>query len=142
MAIMLSTLNACSKGGLDPVDPGNGPGTGNPNHTYNNEDTIAPVLEIHSPVEMQVFTSGSSIEVKGKISDDLGLYQGRITIVNNANNSVLKEQLYEIHGTILYNFNISYLSSVSSPSQYTVTVFFEDHGLNTVTKSVKIKVNP
>jgi hypothetical protein len=31
---------------------------------------------------------------------------------------------------------------VSSTSNYTITVSFEDHGYNTVTRSVKIKVNP
>lgn len=43
---------------------------------------------------------------------------------------------------ITYNFNLNHTSSVPIITNYTVTVFFEDHGLNSVSKTVKIKVNP
>jgi hypothetical protein len=89
-----------------------------------------------------VFISGNVINVTGRITDDLGLYRGSIRITNDANNAVVKEQLYEIHFVLSYDFNISYTTNVSVPSNYTVTVFFEDHGYNNATKSVKVKVNP
>lgn len=141
LALCITLICSCGKGSPVAPEPGGG-GNGNPNHNLNNDDTTAPVLQILSPVDMQAYSSGSAIQVKGKITDDLGLYQGRIRILNDANGSVLKEQLYEIHGTVAYNFDISYVATVTAASQYTVSVFFEDHGLNTVTKSVKVKVNP
>src|SRR5689334_2965176 len=82
---------ACSKGGSS-ADNGGGP-----HPTPSPVDTIAPVLTINTPTPNQVFTSGNIINVTGRITDDLGLYRGSIRITNDANNAILKEQLYEIH---------------------------------------------
>jgi hypothetical protein len=127
---------SCTKG-TTPGDDGSGnihPNTGS--------DTLAPVITITTPVIDQIFANGSIINVTGKLTDDLGLYQGSIRIVNDANNAIMKEQLYEIHGLLSYDFAIAYTATVTIASNYTVTVSFEDHGLNKTTKSVKIKVNP
>ena len=134
-------FTACSSGGIDPNDPGSG-GAGHGGAGSSPQDTTAPVLNIATPVENQVFTSGAAINVTGSITDDLGLYRGNIRITNDANGQLLKEQLYEIHYVLAYNFNVSYIPLVTASSDYTVSVSFEDHGLNSVTKSVKIKVNP
>ncbi len=138
-SFLVVIVAACSKGGLGTTDNGIGGGGA---HDSGIVDTIPPTLEIYTPTDNQVFNSGNSINVTGKISDDLGLYRGSITITNDANGAVLKEQLYEIHYVLSYNFNISYTTSVNTPSDYTVTVSFEDHGLNWATKSVKVRVNP
>jgi hypothetical protein len=127
---------ACSKGGTSSDDGGGAHPTPSP------IDTIAPSLNINTPTSNQVFTSGNVINVTGRITDDLGLYRGSIRITNDANGALLKEQLYEIHYVLAYDFNISYTTSVTVPSDYTVTVFFEDHGYNNAAKSVKVKVNP
>jgi hypothetical protein len=131
-------VTACSKGSSSSTDHGGG----GPNPTPSPIDTIAPTLTINTPTSNQVFTSGNVINVTGRISDDLGLYRGSIRITNDANGTLLKEQLYEIHYVLSYDFNISYTTNVTIPSDYTVTVFFEDHGFNNATKSVKVKVNP
>jgi hypothetical protein len=129
---------ACSKG----TSSSNHPGGGGPNPTPSPIDTIAPSLTINTPTSNQVFTSGNVINVSGRITDDLGLYRGSIRITNDANNAVVKEQLYEIHYVLSYDFSVSYTANVTVPSNYTVTVFFEDHGLNNAARSVKVKVNP
>ncbi len=136
MAAIVS-LMACSKGGGSVDDSGGGV-----HFTPSPDDTTKPVLDIYTPTINQVFTSGNNINVTGRITDDLGLYRGSIRITDDANGNVLKEQLYEIHFVTSYNFSINYTATVSVPSNYTVTVFFEDHGYNNATKSVKIKVNP
>jgi hypothetical protein len=127
------TIMSCSKGG-----------TANDTdlHIVNLTDTIPPILEINTPLPNQVFTGSNTINVTGKITDESGLYRGSVNIVNDANGDVLKEQLYEIHGILSYNFNVAYTPSVTTVSNYTVTVSFEDHGLNTTTQSIKVKVNP
>ena len=127
---------ACSKGGSYSDSGGGSHPTPSP------IDTIAPVLIINTPTANQIFASGNVINISGRITDDLGLYRGSIRITNDANNAILKEQLYEIHYVLGYDFNISYTTNVTVPSDYTVTVFFEDHGYNNATKSVKVKVNP
>jgi hypothetical protein len=129
-------LVACSKGSGAAPDDGGG------THIINNNDTTAPVVEIFTPVDAQVFTNGAVISMTGKITDIGGLYKGTIRIINDATGAVVKEQLYEIHGFQSYNFNLSHTASVTSVSDYTVTVTFEDHGLNQTSKSVKIKVTP
>jgi hypothetical protein len=129
---------ACSKGGSsgDFVDPNGG------GHVTNSSDTIPPGITINTPADNQVFSSGNTIPVSGRATDNNGLYRGHIRITNDANGALLKEQLYEIHGLLGYNFSINYATAVSATSNYTITVWFEDHGYNGVTRSVKVKVNP
>jgi phosphate-selective porin len=137
-SVLVIVLAACSKGGTATDD-----GDGNDGqHVLTPTDVTAPIIEIATPAANQVFLSGNLITITGKLTDDYGLYRGSIRITNDANGTVLKEQLYEIHGLLLYNYSISYTANVTASADYTVTVTFEDHGLNTSTKSVKIKVNP
>ena len=100
-----------------------------------------PDIAIFTPTVNLVFANGGLINMTGRITDDFGLYRGTIRVVNEANGVVLVNQPYEIHGMLLYNFNISHTASVAA-SDYTVTVSFEDHGSNTATKSIKVKINP
>ncbi len=132
MTILTVVLISCSKGGSVPDDQ----------HIIDNNDLIAPVIEITTPTDGQVFSYGNSISVTGKVTDVGGLYRGSIRITNDANGALIKEQLYEIHGFQLYNFNITHPASVAVASDYTVTVRFEDHGNNVTAASVKVKVNP
>lgn len=134
-AITIAAVS-CSKGGAT-ADNGNGGG-----HINNPSDTIPPALIVNTPTDNQVFSNGNVITVSGRITDTEGLYRGSIRITNDANGSLVKEQLYEIHGVPLYNFSVSHAAVVSTASDYTVTVWFEDHGYNAASKSVKIKVNP
>jgi hypothetical protein len=134
-AVIMVAISACSKGGTS-TDNGGNPHVETPN------DTIPPQITIFTPNDNQVFSTGNVINISGKVTDDYGLYRGTIRIVNDANGAALLTQPYEIHGILLYNFNINQTASVGVATDYTVTVSFEDHGYNTATKSVKIKVNP
>ncbi len=128
---------ACSKGGSSSNDNGGG------FHPAPAPiDTVAPVLNINTPTSNQVFTSGNTISITGRITDDLGLFLGSIRVTDDATGTTLKLQQYEIHYVLLYDFNVSYTTNVTTASDYTVTVSFMDHGYNTTTKSVKVKVNP
>lgn len=128
-------LPACSKSGSG--------GSGNTDtHVFNPNDVTAPVIEINSPVAGELFLSGNSIVVTGKITDTQGLYRGHIKITNDANGAVLKDQAYDIHGLLVYNYNLSYLVSATTAGTYTVSVAFEDHGLNMTTRTVKVSVGP
>ena len=130
-------LYSCSKSGTTPFDPGGGnPGGFNPT------DTIAPQITINTPAASQNFNNGNTISITGKVTDDYGLYRGSIKVVNDANGMVLQNQLYEIHGFLLYNFSLNHLATTSVVADYTITVSFEDHGNNSSSRSVKIKVNP
>jgi DNA/RNA endonuclease YhcR with UshA esterase domain len=128
-------MAACSKSGTT-TDEGGG------SHIQTPSDTIPPQISIFTPTINQVFNNGNVINITGRITDDYGLYRGTIRVINDANGAVLFSQSYEIHGTLLYNFNINYTASVAVASDYTVTVSFEDHGLNSTSKTVKVKVNP
>ncbi len=132
---LISVVNfSCSKGGSGTDDPGN--------HINNPNDIIPPVLTVTSPVPDQVFNSGNTINISGRITDDLGLYRGSIKIIQDATGATVKEQLYEIHGLPAYDFNVNHVITVSATTDYTVIVWFEDHGYNAATKTVKIKVSP
>jgi hypothetical protein len=129
---------ACSKGGDEGGDPDNGPDP----HVYNPTDLTAPTISINTPSANQVFSSGNTITVSGLVGDDYGLYRGVVKIINDANGVEVKQQAYEIHGLKNYNFSLSHVASVSAPVNYTVVVFFEDHGYNGTTRSVPVRVNP
>ncbi len=135
-AIAVVVIASCSKGITTDDDGGGGV------HNPQPSDTTAPVINISSPTAAQVYMNGNTINVSGTVSDDYGLYRGSIKITNDANGFSVKEQLYEIHGIVSYNFNINHAATVTTAADYTVTVSFEDHGYNVITKSVKIKVNP
>jgi hypothetical protein len=135
-SLFASALISCSRGGVDDAAGGGGP------HVFNPGDTIPPVIDIITPLPDQAFSNGSTITITGRVTDNGGLYHGNIRITDDLSGALLKEQLYEIHGFQLYNFNTGYTTAVSSVSNYTVTVTFDDHGYNVVTKSVKVKVNP
>jgi hypothetical protein len=134
-----AVITACSKSG-NSIDPGAGSG-GSP-HVFNQGDTIPPVIDIYTPVSDQIFSNGSVINITGKVTDNGGLYHGSIRITDDANNAIVKEQLYEIHGYQSYTFGVQHTSSVSSVANYTVKVSFDDHGVNVTTRTVKIRVNP
>ena len=106
------------------------------------DDVVPPVIEITTPTDNQVFSNNNTINITGKVTDDKGLYQGSIRITNDANGSLLKEQLYEIHGVLSYSFSLPYQVAAPTASDYTITVHFEDHGTNKTSKSVKVKANP
>ena len=131
-------LIACSKGATSTDD---GSGGGGP-HVLADDDTTKPVLTILTPVNNQTYTNGSSISVTGTITDDLGLYRGSIRITNDVSSEVLKEQLFEIHGVKSYNFNVSAPATVTAATGFTVSVFYEDHGLNSISQTLKVMVNP
>lgn len=140
MVLIAAALAAgCSKGGSS---NGSNPGGDDPHNYYVPNDTIAPVLVVSTPTGGQVFSSGNPINVTGRITDELGLYRGSIRIVNDANGELQKEQLFEIHSVLDYNYSLSFPTYVTVVSNYTVTVWFEDHGLNKVTQTVKVKINP
>ena len=124
-------LFSCTRNGIAPNDDP---------HVVNLNDTIFPVITANNPLPDQVFINGETITIEGKVTDQ-GLYRGNIQILNTASSTIIKEQAYEIHGLLEYNFSLSYPTSVSSISDYTITVWFQDHGLNITTKTVKVKVN-
>jgi len=133
LAIVCSVIS-CSKSGSGNDDDSN--------HLFSANDKTPPEVLIFTPSAGQVFTNGGTINITGRITDDLGLYRGTIKIINEATANTVMSQSYEIHGLRLYNFNISHPVSVSASSDYTVTVSFEDHGANSANKSVLVKVNP
>jgi hypothetical protein len=132
--VIVCVAVSCSK-----VSSTNG---GESDHYPSPNDTIPPQISIFTPTANQVFMNGNIINITGKLTDDLGLYRGTIRLINDATNSVILSQPYEIHGQLLYNFNFNHTASVTAATDYTVNVTFEDHGLNSTSKSVKVKVNP
>jgi hypothetical protein len=135
MGAVMATAYSCSKGN------GTSAGGNDDDHEVNNADTSLPVIKIDRPLMNQVFVNGDTIKIEGGVTDN-GLYRGKIKIVNDANGLLVKEQAYEIHSQQSYNFSVHHKTSVSVITDYTVSVEFEDHGLNITAQTVKVKVNP
>ena len=124
-------VTACSKGGQAAEDP----------HISDFSDSTTPAVDLKSPIDNQSFTSGDIIKVEGKVTDN-SLYQGSIRIKDDASGNLVKEQLYVIHGYQSYDFYVECKTAVTVVTNYTVTVEYDDHGLNAGIKTVKVKVNP
>ena len=60
-------------------------------------DDIFPVITVSKPTANQVYTSGDSIIVEGKVTDDKIVYKGKVQIKNDANNFVVADSYYETH---------------------------------------------
>jgi hypothetical protein len=130
--LLLFLCISCSKGGGGDSDP---------HSVIDTSDTSYPTVIVNTPTDDQVFASGSSIDVTGTVSDN-SLYQGSITMRNDANGLIVKDQFYVIHYIPSYNFSMSYVATVSTSTDYTITVKFEDHGHNQTVMTIKVKVNP
>lgn len=110
-------------------------------HISDFSDSTVPVVVIASPTSNQVFKSGDVIQIRGKVTDN-SLYQGKVRVVDDATSTIILEQAYEIHGYQVYNFTVACPTEVTVVSHYTVSVEFEDHGLNEGTQSVGVTVKP
>lgn len=130
MLLLISCSKTKGSGGSDDDD-----------HHVDENDTTYPVIRIDNPLANQVYISGDTIRVDGLITDN-SLYQGKIKITNDLNGLLVNEQLYETHFATSFNFSFKHKTSVTVPTDYTVTVEYQDHGLNVSTQTRKVKVNP
>jgi hypothetical protein len=105
-------------------------------------DDVFPVITTLRPVANQVYVSGDSIIVEGKVTDDKKLYKGKVQIKNDATASVVADNYYETHFLSAINFRLAYKTVVTSSTDFTVLIDFQDHGANNVSQTIKVKVNP
>jgi len=105
-------------------------------------DNVFPVISVSKPTANQVYISGDSIIVEGKVTDDKIVYKGKVQIKNDANNLVSADGFYESHFLQAINYRLSYKAEVTVPTDFSILVEFQDHGANTSTATIKVKVNP
>ena len=105
-------------------------------------DDIFPVITVSKPTANQVYTSGDSIIIEGKVTDDKIVYKGKVQIKNDANNLVMADGYYESHFLQAINYRLAYKAVVTTPTDFSILVEFQDHGANTSTATIKVKVNP
>lgn len=105
-------------------------------------DDVFPVITVSKPTANQVYTSGDSIIVEGKVTDDKIVYKGKVLIKNDANNLVMAENFYESHFLQAINYRLAYKAVEAAPKDFSVLIEFQDHGANTSTTTIKVKVNP
>ena len=105
-------------------------------------DKVFPVITVSKPIANQVYTSGDSIIVEGKVTDDKKLYKGKVQIINDANSFVLADNYYETYFLQVINFRLAYKAVVTVATDLNILIEFQDHGTNTSTATIKVKVNP
>jgi len=126
------TMISCSKVG--------GPGQETLDAIDQNDD-VFPTITVSKPTASQVYISGDSIIVEGKVTDDKIVYKGKVQIKNDAN-LVLADSYYESHFLQAINYRLAYKAVVTAPTDFSILVEFQDHGANTSTTIIKVKVNP
>ena len=105
-------------------------------------DKVLPVITVSKPTANQVYVSNDSIIVQGKATDDRVVYKGKVLITNDATNAIVAESYYESHSLNSIDFRLAYKPAVTVPTDFSVFIEFQDHGLNTVSAAIKVKVNP
>lgn len=90
---------ACSK-------VGNTDDTGDLN-ALDQDDDIFPVITTLKPTANQVYISGDSIVVQGKVTDDKKMYKGKVQIKNDANGLMVAEYYYETHFLSAINYRLA-----------------------------------
>ena len=105
-------------------------------------DNVFPVINAAKPSANQVYRSGDSIIVEGNVTDDKKMYKGKVQIKNDANNLMVAENYYETHFLPDINFRLAYQAIVTAPTDFSVLVEFQDHGMNISAATIKVKVNP
>jgi hypothetical protein len=112
------------------------------NHEHDENDDIFPVITVDKPTDNQQFANGDTIFIKGLFSDNKKLYNAWIKIHDDAFGSLIKQQYFETHVSATIPFDIYHITTVTQPSNYTISLEVEDHGFNKSYKTMKIKVNP
>jgi hypothetical protein len=124
---------SCGKAGSESED--------NP-YAIDQDDNVFPVITGSKPTANQVYASGDSIIVEGRVTDDKIVYKGKVQIKNDANNLVMAETYYESHFLQAINYRLAYKAVVTAPTDYSILIEFRDHGDNVSTATIKVKVNP
>ena len=110
--------------------------------TRDASDNTPPVLTITKPTANQVYLSGDSIVVDGKAVDEKVMYKGKVQIKNDATGVVVAEGEYETHFLNMLNFHVAYKAIVTTSTDFSAIIDFQDHGYNSVMSAIKVKVNP
>ena len=105
-------------------------------------DDIFPTITVSKPTANQVYTSGDSIIVEGKATDEKTLYKGKVEIKNDVNSFVVANGNYETHYLAVMDYRLAYKAVVTTPTGFTIRVEFQDHGGNTSVTTLKVNVNP
>jgi hypothetical protein len=124
---------SCRKGGSESADSLD---------AIDQNDVVFPVITVAKPTANQVYTSGDSIIVEGIVTDDKKLYKGKVQIINDANSFVLADNYYQTYFLQVINFRLAYKAVVTVPTDLNILIEFQDHGTNTSTATIKVKVNP
>lgn len=136
LAVIVSVavlITSCSKVGASEEEDIN---------AIDQNDDVFPVITTTKPTPNQVYVSGDSIIVEGKVTDEKVMYKGKAQIKNDANGFMVAESYYETHFLNTINYRLAYKAIVTVPTDFTVLLEFQDHGGNTVTATTKVKVNP
>jgi len=104
-------------------------------------DDVFPVIAVSRPTPNQVYVSGDSIIVEGKVTDDKKLYKGRVQIKNDST-GLAEEAYYETHFLSTIDFRFAAKAVVTATTGFSILLEFQDHGANTSTAMIKVKVNP
>ena len=108
-------LLSCSKVG--------GPGE-EPLDAIDQNDDIFPTITVSKPTANQVYTSGDSIIVEGKATDEKTLYKGKVEIKNDINSIVVANGNYETHFLATMDYRLAYKAMVTTPTDFTIRVEF------------------
>jgi len=129
----VAAIAACSKVGGEEQDDLD---------VIDENDNVFPVINATKPSANQVYRSGDSIIVEGNVTDDKKMYKGKVQIKNDASSLIVAENYYETHFLQAMSFRLAYHANVNAPTDFSVLVEFQDHGMNTSAATIKVKVNP
>lgn len=104
-------------------------------------DHDKPVITMTSPSDSLMYNNGDTIRINGTVTDH-SLHELLVTIVDNANDSVLYSQSPEVHDFTSYTIDMKWKAQVANHTNASVIVVAEDHNSNISSDTIQVHIMP
>ncbi|MBK6935516.1 MAG: hypothetical protein IPH18_00455 [Chitinophagaceae bacterium] len=104
----------------------------------NNSSDISSIIQITSPTPASIYFNGSTLQVRGNISDPNGLNSAKLVI--KANTGVLLYQTESPTGNVTY-YNLNWdwpITGITTSTPVTLTVTAKDYNSKLISKDVSL----
>ena len=106
------------------------------NNNNNNSSDISSIIQITSPTPASIYINGSTLQVRGNISDPNGLSSAKLVV--KANTGMLLYQTETPTGSVTY-YNLNWdwpITGITTSTPVTLTVTAKDYNSKLISKDV------
>lgn len=101
-----------------------------------------PEIEITSPADNAMITTGSTIAITGTVTDNDELHEMSIKVMRHSDDSLIQAWYPTVHAMESYAFSETLTINVSAETEYHLEVEAEDHDGNKTSAERHFSVKP